>query len=158
MPSETFFVRLFNPKNGATISSPTYLTVHIEGQSVPGLIGFDSSDLIIAENESDFSIDVYRTAGKDGEVSVDYSIIPATINEDLENISGTLTWADGDTDKKTIIIPLINDDDFESDEAFKISLSAISNAKLASNYTINIVIKDDENNKPPTITIAEILK
>ena len=154
---EKFFVRLFNPTSGATLSSPSYLTVNIEGKRLAGTIGFETDSLIVNESQKNITIDVFRSGGSDTPLSVNYALTSASaiISKDVSDISGTLSWADGDTTPKKIDLNIINDSTFENDETFNITLSPNGDTLLNSNPSLVITIKDDDKNTPPSITISE---
>jgi len=156
-PKEKFFVRLFDPKSGATISSPSYITVNVNGKNVPGVIGFEASSIDISEHIVSHVVEVFRSGGLDSAVSVNYSILPgsASLNEDFENITGTLKWADGDLNSKTIIIDVNNDELYEEDESFDLVLEPNEGVALNSNPTLTVTIKDDENNSAPILAEIE---
>lgn len=154
---EKFFVRLYNPTSGATLSSPHYLTINIEGKKVAGTIGFDKNTLDINEQIGTTTITVFRNGGSDGELSVRYAATPdtATSNNDYQVTPGTLTWANGDNAPKSISVTINNDDNTEQDERFVLALSAIGDTVLATNSQLTITIKDDDNNAPPIVNIKE---
>ncbi len=154
---EQFFVRLFNPTNGATISSPHYLRVNLAGAENVGLISFEQSSLTILEADSKQTISVHRTGGREGRVSVDYTLASgtATVGQDIAQSSGTLIWADGNNEVKTIELQVLDDDNEEADETLTLSLVAIGETKLGTNAQLELVINDDERNTAPSITMAE---
>jgi len=154
---EQFFVRLFNPTNGATISSPHYFTVNIEGVRIAGTIGFEHQTLDINEQDGPLSVSVFRSGGSAGALSVSYVLTAdtATIGEDVVDNSGTLNWADGNTDIKTIEVVISDDQLLEDDETVSVVLTAIGDTVLSTNNQLDIVIKDNEQNTAPTITIIE---
>jgi len=154
---EQFYIRLFNPTNGATLSSPHYATVNIEGATVPGTIGFEYAMIDVNETADKVLINVFRNGGTVGSAGVDYAINGGTalIGEDLIDSNGTLNWADGDRTPKTIELTINNDELLEDDELFSITLSQIGSTVLGSNSVINITIKDDDKNTAPTVTVNE---
>ncbi|MGB1298231.1 MAG: choice-of-anchor B family protein [Psychrobium sp.] len=154
---EQFFVRLFNPTNGATLSTPHYTTVTIEGKKIAGAIGFEHSQLALNEQSGTTKVQVYRVGGSDGTVSVSFELSAnsATIDEDVVNATGTLEWQDGDTQPKLIDLTLINDELLEQDESLTLTLSANNDTVLASNSALVVTIKDDDNNAAPVLTISE---
>jgi len=154
---EQFFVRLFNPTNGATLSVPHYVTVKIEGKPNPGTVGFEHQTININEPVGSISLKVFRNGGTDGAVAVDYSIFSesATVGEDFLQSSNTLDWADGNNDVKIVEIMITDDALSEEDESFRITLTPIDNTTLSTNNDLTITIKDDEKNTPPAVTIIE---
>jgi hypothetical protein len=154
---EQFFVRLFNPQNGATLSSPHYMTVSIDGKKIPGAIGFEQNAIALNEQSGETTIEVFRNGGSDGELSVTYTTSPtsATSDEDFQSLDGTLTWQDGDNSPKTLSLNILNDDNSESDESFNLTLLAIGDTQLAENSVLAITIRDEDTNTAPEITIKE---
>lgn len=54
---------------------------------------------------SSTAVTVSRNGGSTGSVSVDYTLVPGTADSsDVASVSGTLSWADGDSADKTITI------------------------------------------------------
>jgi len=154
---EQFFVRLFNPTNGATLSSPHYLTVNIEGKPNPGTVGFEHQTLNVNEHVGSIVLKVFRNGGSDGAVAVDYTIsgTSATIGEDVIQNSSTLNWADGNNDVKTVELMITDDALSEDDESFSITLTKVGDTILSTNNELTITIKDDEKNTAPVVTIIE---
>ena len=89
----------------------------------------------------------YRGAAQVGAVTVDYGTTSgsATSGSDFVSASGTLSWADGDTADKTILVDITNDMADESDETFTVTLSNPSGGTpLAPNSTATVTITDDD--------------
>lgn len=154
---EQFFVRLFNPQNGVTLSAPHYMTVNIDGKKIPGAIGFEQNAIALNEQSGETTIEVFRNGGSDGELSVTYATSPtsATGDEDFQSIDGTLTWQDGDNSPKALSLNILNDDNSESDESFNLTLLPIGDTQLAENSVLAITIRDEDSNTAPEITIKE---
>ncbi|MEM7019535.1 MAG: Calx-beta domain-containing protein, partial [Pseudomonadota bacterium] len=122
----------------------------------PGLIRLPDvpfSQYIFNENDGSIAIEVNREGVTDnpGFASIDYALTPGTAipGEDYQDISGTLTWADGEAGNKLIIVQLIDDDFFEVDEVFTLTLMnpLPLTARLGSNEA-SLVIIDDDQDKP----------
>lgn len=154
---ESFYVRLYNPTNGATIAAPSYITVNIDGQIDHGAASFIQSEILLAENQQGISIEVSRDGKTSGELSVNYALQSdsAMVGQDVEAISGTLTWQDGDAANKLVNITLIDDDIVESEESFILLLEANANSNLGANKTITINISDDDTNTAPMVSVIE---
>jgi choice-of-anchor B domain-containing protein len=154
---ESFFIRLFDPRNGATLTSPSYLTVNINGIEDQGKIGFTVDEVSVPENQGTLIIDVSRNGNTSGEVSVNYSLseISAEIGSDVDASSGTLTWQDGDSENKTISLTIINDIDDENTEIFELILESTTDNLLGENKVISISITDDDSNTAPQVSIGE---
>ena len=155
--TEKFFVRLFNPTNGATLSSPSYFTVNIEGKKVPGTIGFELDAIDVNENNDTLSLRVFRIGGTDGALSVDFTTSngSALANEDFAQTNGTLSWAAGNNDSQTITISITDDSTLEDDESFNVQLTANGTTNLSTNAMVTVTIKDNEKNQAPVVTISE---
>ncbi|MBL4942667.1 MAG: choice-of-anchor B family protein [Colwellia sp.] len=155
--SESFYVRLFNPTNGATIASPSYITVNIAGQINNGAASFIQSEVLFAENQQNISIEVSRDGNTSGELSVTYQMQSgsALVGQDVEDINGTLTWLDDEADNKVINITLIDDDTEEPEESFTLLLEANSANNLGINSIITVRISDDDTNTAPVVNITE---
>src|SRR5262249_20725628 len=102
---------------------------------------------------------VQRLFGGHGSVTVHYSTADGTdlnkamAGRDYTAISGTLTWADGDTAPQTIHVPLLDDGKSHGVEDFTLTLdTAGGNALLGATTTATIRI--DKNHG---VTIPGVL-
>ncbi len=87
---------------------------------------------------------VQRQFSSVGTVSVDYATSDgsALSGSDYYQVSGTLTWADGDMSDKTIIIPVSPDVVAEGSEEFTLTLSGVIGGKIdsgASTATVTLL-------------------
>lgn len=145
-PDETFTVNLSNVTGGAALGTPT-TTVTIVSEDPPqrGTLAMAAATASVIENLGSVSIPVSRSGGADGAVSVDYATATGTGGAaDFTSASGTLSWADGDSAPKSIVIAVTNDTLFEPDETFTVNLSnATGGAALgAATTTVTIVSED----------------
>lgn len=154
---ESFYVRLFNPTNGATISSPSYLTVNINGLVDNGAASFIQDEALLAENQQEVMIEVSRDGNTSGELSVNYRLQSgsAIVGEDVEDVSGTLTWQNGEAENKSVSITLINDDLEEPEESFTLMLETSEGNDLGMNKAIIVSISDDDTNTAPVVNAIE---
>lgn len=154
---EQFFVRLLNPKDGATLTGNNLATINISGLKNSGMLAFTSNTLVVLENQSSIAVAVYRNGGSEGLVSLDYELIDqsAVVSEDIESASGTLTWEDGDISPKTINLTVIDDNQTESEEIIELRLTANGDAQVASANILIITIRDDESNLAPAAQAGE---
>jgi len=104
-------------------------------------ITFDSR-ISVAETELDVDeqsgvahVTVRRQFGSSGFVSVNYATSnnDATAGDDYYAVSGTLTWEDGETDDKTIIVPIRPDIIADGGESFTLTLSGVIGGTLDPN-------------------------
>ena len=151
--NEVFFVRLFNPQGGGIASGSGYAQVTINGAAQQGKIELSAGELAVLETDSEFTLNIVRQGGSEGEVSVNYSLESGTAlsDEDFVSQSGALTWSDGDTSSKTVNIALINDTTEEDNERFRLVLAAQDTNLLGGVVETLITIKDDESNQAPVV-------
>lgn len=154
---ESFYVRLFDPKNGATLSAPSYLTVNIDGKTDNGSLSFVENAVLVAENAQTLSIAVARDGNTQGETSVQYQLQNGSgeIGLDIEESNGVLTWLDGDSDNKTITLTLINDSLEEESEDLLLTLTSVNGSRLGNKSELTITITDDDQNVAPQVTVSE---
>lgn len=154
---ESFFVRLYNPTQGATLSSPSYLRVNIAGIQNTGVISFVQDQVVVAENETNLVVTLSRDGSSQGQVAVNYSLQGnnAEIDQDVHNLAGTLIWQDGDRSNKTLTLELINDELAESDESFSLVLEPLDGSRLGEFSRLQVTISDDENNSAPQVELGE---
>jgi len=152
--AESVFIRLFDPKNGATLVNPSIATVQIIDVLRQGQIVFATDEITVKETDPTVQIAVTRQGGSDGNVSVAYILSSgsATLGTDANTSSGTLEWLDGDSADQFIDISLINDNETEVLETLVLTLSANESNVLGNQSSLNIIIRDDESNQAPTAT------
>ena len=100
-------------------------------------------------NESDGSTEftVERTGGSAGAVSVNYGATSATAiaGRDFTATSGTLTWGDGETAAKKILLPLLDDNDYEpTDDVIDMTLSSPTGGALLGSSQLSTTTTSDE--------------
>ena len=150
--TETVNLSLGNVSGGASIGSPSTSTVEIADDDAPAAAGelqFDSTSYSVTESGVAATITVNRINGSSGAVGVSYASSDgsAIAGSDYTAVSGTLTWADGDTAAKTFTVPIINDANVESTEALNLALSnPTGGAVLASPSSATLTIFDDDSN------------
>lgn len=106
------------------------------------------------EGVGNANITVTLTGVPGSTVNVSYMVEPETAQyADLLNISGTLTWAVGDSTPKQISIPITQDRFDEIDETFNVFLSNASGGAQIANSGRFTIIDDDPTpagQSPPT--------
>jgi len=154
---ESFFIRLSNPTNGASLVSPSNARVNIAGRIRPGNISFMKNTIDVRENDGEIELSVIRNNGIDGELSVEFEVVAdsATASQDMILSSGILNWADGDVAIKNILIPIIDDTESEPIEKFLVKLKAKGETLLGNHSTLVVSIHDDESNLPPQVSLIE---
>lgn len=108
--------------SGVLLSDP--ITVYFSVESI-GQLEFEQSSYSVDEAAGTLSIDVVRTGGSDGRISVAYNSLngSAVSGEDYTAVSGMLEFLDGET-RKSIVIPILDDSAIESNETFSILLAS----------------------------------
>ncbi len=118
------------------------------GADSPGMLVFSEALYSVDEATQKLIVNVRRLGGSTGEVSVDYASgddqAVSTRGGDYSAVSGTLTFADGET-LRSFEISIINDDADENNERFYLNLSNPSNeALLGSRSQVPVTILDDD--------------
>ncbi len=156
--SENFQLRL-GTAAGASLGSPATAVVTIVDDdtiSSAGSIAFVSGAQSVLETAGSATINVARSAGSIGAVSVDYTISSgtATAASDYTAVSGTLNWADGASGNRTITLPVLDDALAEANETVVLSLSnASGGAVLGSGKTSTVTITDNDGS-PGTLALS----
>ncbi|GFS78823.1 adhesion G-protein coupled receptor V1, partial [Nephila pilipes] len=118
----------------------------------PGLLELDKTSYTVQENRKKVHIDVVRIGGSDGQIRVKYQTVPksAVIKLDFELTSGELIFEEGET-RKTIRVPIIDDDIREPTKTFEVQLinpsasqGVINFRGLGSKQTAIVSIIDDD--------------
>ncbi len=118
----------------------------------PGVIGLETSNYNVNEQDGTVDVTILRTDGSDGVVSIDYDTVNGSAEEnDYTAASGTLTFADGET-SKTVTIPILDDHLVEGNENFSFTIdNLVGDATLLAPRTAIINIVDDEAGLQPVI-------
>jgi len=108
---KTVLLGLYDPFGGATTNTTTgYAKLFLAGGSTgnPGVLRFDAAEFQAVAGATSVSIQVDRTGGSAGAVSVRYGMTAgtATVGTDYTKTVGTLTWGDGDAAAKTFSVPV----------------------------------------------------
>jgi len=115
-----------------------------------GSISASSASRSVAEGAGSVSIQVSRSGGDFGAVSIAYATQAgsATAGADFSSTSGTLSWADGESGARSISVPIMDDSSQESAETFRLVLSApAGGAALGIISEVSVTITDDD--QPP---------
>ncbi|MEM6364053.1 MAG: PQQ-dependent sugar dehydrogenase, partial [Planctomycetota bacterium] len=131
-------------------------TLHTNGlfqygnASQAGTIQLATSNVRVDESAGTASIDVIRTDGSVGEITVDYETQPttATAGDDFTTRSGRLVFGDGVT-RRSINVPIINDSQGETNEQFAITIDNVrGGGNLLAPRTATVTIVDDDLSLP----------
>ena len=155
-PDEVMFLRLVNPQNGASLGYPNLLRIDIPGIAQTGKVGFSQGQIVAKETDDSVNLTVTRMGGSRGELELRYVTQTGSAKsaEDFVDLSGALTWPDGDSSNKSIQLRIINDNQTETNETFTLELLADNPDNLGSQTTIDIIILDDDSNLPPIVSAS----
>jgi hypothetical protein len=146
-PNETVALTLGNPGGNAYLhnSAPAVLT--IVDDDTWARLQFSAAAYGVSEGSGTVTITVTRSASSVGAISVDYATANGTAiaGFDYTATSGTISFADGDSDPKTLTIPIVNDTAVESSEMLNIMLSnPVGNVYLNSPGAAVLTVVDDD--------------
>jgi len=143
--NKTINLILSNPVNATLGTSEALLTILDDelGSFGAGSIKFFHSMFEFSESAENAVIEVSRTGGTNGTVTVDYSTDGGTAiaGYDYEVVQGTITFKPGES-KKYFIVPMIRDDINDSGERVNLKLeNPTGGAVLASPSTATLEIQ-----------------
>lgn len=135
----------------ATILNDTAETIANFRSPKPGTLKFSWTSKKVEENVGTVDLEVTRTDGKNGQVSVDVKLAKwskATAGSDFTFTSPvTLTWEDWDDSPKTITVPIIDDEEIETptkENAVFLLSNETGGAALAKPKKATITINDND--------------
>lgn len=146
---ERLAVRLVSPTGGATLQYPNLAYIYLSDPSTATELNLLSTSSEVAEKTGSAFITVNRSGSVEGAVSVSYRTLAENESEVFEATSGTLNWADGEAQAKTVAIPLLRDSDFDGDQTMQVEIHSAVGATLGENNTVTFVVKDEETNSQP---------
>ncbi|RLJ21373.1 hypothetical protein DJ030_04440 [bacterium endosymbiont of Escarpia laminata] len=154
-PSEDFTLSLSNPVDatlGGQIS--TTVTITDDDPRSAGTLALSSPTATLSESGPSVIMNVNRTGGSDGTVSVDYATADgtATATSDYTALSGTLTFLNGETSKTVTLTPT-DDTTWEPSEDFTLSLSNPVDATLGGQISTTVTITDDDPRSAGTLAL-----
>ncbi len=140
--SENFTVTLSSP-TGASLQAAVATVTIADDETVPA-VGFAPAAVSAAENAGSATLTVTLTGASKTDITVDYSTANGTAIQDSDYTekSGTITIPAGSV-TATLNIPLLNDNVYEADETFTVTLSNPQGAALGIK-TATVTITDDE--------------
>jgi photosystem II stability/assembly factor-like uncharacterized protein len=109
-----------------------------------GSVQFSTASYSVVEDVGNLTIEVIRTGGSKGTLSVNYSSAngTATAGSDYTAVSGALVFADGEL-SKTFTLPITNDAVAEPTETLRLSLTAADLETLGSPAVATVNILDN---------------
>ncbi|MEX2258410.1 MAG: choice-of-anchor B family protein [Woeseia sp.] len=141
---ELLIARLVNPAGGATLGDAGTATIHISDPGAAAVMGLFAATIEVSEQGFGKAVLVVRRDGTAaGPVSVDYAISGGDAEPGADFAgpdAGSLTWADGDGQPKTLEFDIENDGLAESAESFTVMFSNPSGATFTGNTTATVTI------------------
>lgn len=124
-------------------------TVVVRGSSGgegAGTLALSSTSYTVNEGIGALTVTVERTDGNDGAATVRFETASgsAKSKKDFTSRTGSLSWASGDQDPKTIEVPIKNDKAKEKEETFSVKLSRATGAGLGAS-SATVTIQDDDS-------------
>ena len=163
-PNETFSIALGPDETSAEvlIGTPSNTIVTIEDTSpalTPDVISLAEAAQSRLESEPTFSVVIVRTGNASGASTVNWTVSPGsasvTTDIDLDPLSGSVSWEEGDTSERVVEIPIVNDLLVEGSETLTFALSQVQGAELGLPQSANLTINDDdEPPEPGTVQFA----
>ncbi|MEB3189407.1 MAG: Calx-beta domain-containing protein, partial [Snowella sp.] len=143
-PNETFTVNLYNPNNGAALSTAT-ATGTITNDDLPSINLSPNGQTVVEglTSPQNLSYTVNLSGSSTQTITVQYSTVNGTAlaGSDYTATTGTLTFNPGVT-TQTISIPILNDSVNEANETFTLKLASPTNAILGGTATVTTTITD----------------
>ena len=150
--NEQFSVVLSNPHSATIADGTGVATIVDDDTTTPVLPTLAIGDASISEGDSgsaQLSFTVTLSQAATGPVTVNYATAngTATAGSDYTALSGTLTFAAGET-TKTITVPITGDTAVEANETFTISLAGASGATIADGSATGTIVNNDVAPQP----------
>lgn len=135
-------VTLNLPSNSCVYSATLTIADYEEGA-----LQFSTANYTVNENAGTLTIEVARSGGSNGNVTVDYvaTDISAINGNDYTITNGMLTWNDNDSANKSFTINILEDKLIEDTETITLTLmSPTGGATLGTPNSVNLTILDND--------------
>jgi plastocyanin len=154
----TVNLALSSPSGGAALGTHGAAVLTIQETSAnPGTINFSQATYTASEASGAATITVNRSGGKSGAVSVHFATAAGTAvaGKNYDDVSGTLSFADGDGAAKTFSVPLIDDHVVAPALTVKLTLSSPTGGAGLGTAAANLDVLDaDAGGGPPAAPTA----
>jgi choice-of-anchor B domain-containing protein len=151
-------VRLVNPTGGATLGTTNVASLYVGDTSATSQLRFFADSINVTERGFGTAVVVLQRIGSAaGAVSIDYTVVAggALANTDFQGPSGgTISWADGDADPRTVEFQIVDDGLAEPDESFQLNVSNIQGASIVGAQSVTVTIEDALGNNLAPNAIA----
>ncbi|HUN71744.1 MAG TPA: Calx-beta domain-containing protein [Steroidobacteraceae bacterium] len=130
--NRSFSIALSGAAGGATLGTPHTATVVIAGSGTSGSAGsisLSAASYSVAQSGGAVVIDLQRTGGSSGAVTVNYATSNGTAvaGTDYTAASGTASWGNGDVSTKSFSVAVSDATPFTGTKTFTVGLSGASN-------------------------------
>jgi hypothetical protein len=148
-------------------TSDSFYAISQAAWASPAILEFEAASYTFGEDAGRATINITRTGNTSGAVSVDVATVDDTAaipcNPTTRDVNGnlfpqgkafarcdyatsieTVTFAPGDTQPKTVVVPLVDDGHVEGPETFQIKLLNASNAALGTQATATLTLTDND--------------
>ena len=160
--NKTVVFRLGPASSIVNMGPTTTFTYTITNPPAPptsaGTIQFAQAAYSVAESAGSVTLVATRTGGSAGSASGYYRTAngTATAGQDYTPITNFVTWLDGDTANKNVVLTILNDAAVEPVETFTVTFFTNTvGATLGAQTVATVTITDDDvpvSNDPPQIT------
>lgn len=156
--TETVDISLSNPTGGARLGRSNATLIIEDDDNTAGLITFDQVEYTVTEGTPSVTATVLRRDGSAGAVSVVFLAANGTATAPQDFINNTpieLEFADGQT-RRTVSIPIVDDDIFEETETFNLFLDSISGGASYGETRRAIVTIFDDDDPPGNLEFEQV--
>ena len=155
---ETFTVVLSNPTNATILGGVSTVTIGLSDLAQVSLPRLVMRDQVVGEAQGPAVVVVSLSAPSASTVTVNYlSALVTANNIDFSSVSGSLTFAPGET-TKSVSVAITNDTVAENLELFTLGLSSAVNASIETPLvTVEIVDNDTLVSSPPVSVRDEVV-
>ncbi len=146
-PNERISLRLLNTMNGSSLGTLTtsVLTIIDDEINAPGTLQFSQATSDVREDAGFIDLTVTRTNGSKSGIKVTYSVTGGTAvsGKDFAPVSGTLTFAEGET-TKTIRVSVLNNVLVDGSRTLQLTLGQPTAGATLGLSQLLLSILDDE--------------
>jgi hypothetical protein len=137
-------------------NNTTNSATNIFATALNGRVRLDVSALNLDEASSNASISVSRTGNTSNAVTVQYRTVNGTAKTpaDFSAVSGSLTFAAGET-SKTLVVSILDDAVDEDDETFMLVLSDFNADEESAGSLSSALLAIADDDPPPSISIGD---
>ena len=144
--AETFEVEIYDAV-GATISrSKAQVTINVDSDNPDApefRVGSASADVDEDAGWATVTVQHWRFLSDVGDITIPYTVVGITATDtlDFDATGGTVTFARGRLETRTIRIPIVDDADVESDETFEVRFGVPSVGSFSTGRNKRVVIR-----------------